>query len=126
MEAAGGSFLEVTTASAADSGLADRFGMGLYPGQSLRLYAADKSNMRWGFANSDGSFRDAVVVTSDGNVGMGTEAPAARLHVQGDAAVDGQLRIGPYVLSASQQGLQVCRGPTCQFLLEVDEDGEEQ
>lgn len=98
--------------------LDSRSGIGIYPGQSVRMYAPRHGDLRFGFAQQDGGFRDAVVVNKDGDMGLGIE-PSARLHVGGDLAVNGTVGIGPYVLSATNQGLQVCKqGGSCQYVFE--------
>lgn len=82
------------------------------------------SSLHMGFAQQSGGFRDAIVVSSQGDVGIGVEQPAARLHVDGNVIVGGGIAIGPYTMRATRQGLQVCMQGgtgTCQMLLATDE-----
>ncbi|WIA10854.1 hypothetical protein OEZ85_011020 [Tetradesmus obliquus] len=98
-----------------------RHGIGVYPGRSLRMFAAAEGDIRLGFAQASGGFHDAVLVTKGGDVGLGLE-PSARLHVGGDMLVNGSLGLGRYTLQATDKGLQVCRqGGSCQYLLAEEE-----
>lgn len=104
----------------ADKSLQDRHGLGVYPDNSLRLYAARGGDLRLGFAQEDGGFHDALLIAEQGDIGIGVE-PLAKLHVGGNLAVNGSVGVGPYVLSATGKGLQVCRqGGRCLYLLEED------
>lgn len=51
--------------------------------------------------NASGSTAERFRITKDGNVGIGTTAPAAKLEVNGTAQVTGILNVGGQLLSAS-------------------------
>ncbi|KAF6250469.1 hypothetical protein COO60DRAFT_1646854 [Scenedesmus sp. NREL 46B-D3] len=113
-----GALVEVVKAN---QSLGSRHGLGVYPGESMRMFAAGKGDMRLSFAQDDGSFVDAVLVTKHGDMGLGVEpSPSTRLHVGGNMAVNGSVAIGPYLMSATSKGLQVCRqgGGRCQYVFD--------
>lgn len=113
-----GSLFEIGSDQAIDL----RYGLGVYPGQSMRMYAANGADIRLSFAQKDGSFLDSMLVTKDGDVGLGLE-PSARLHVGGNMLVNGSLGIGPYMLTPTNKGLQICKnGSACQYLFEVGDE----
>lgn len=69
----------------------------------VATYAATASAL----SASDGSPADAVVVDADGNVGIGTTTPSARLDVHGN------IRLGPagqYNAAAANENLRIVRG----------------
>jgi hypothetical protein len=112
-----GSLIETVSTQ---GGLGGRHGLGVYPENKLRLFAAGGTgSIRLGFAQGDGSFYDAVLVEPSGDIGLGVE-PQAKLHVGGNAKINGSVEIGAYVLSSTKDGLQVCRtgGSDCQMLFQ--------
>jgi hypothetical protein len=99
---------------------ATRYGLGVYPGHTLRLFGRQGGEVRIGQAASDGAFDDALVINKTGDVGIGVDEPSARLHVGGDVSIEGAVNIGRYVLRAGTKGLEACRQDTgqCSFLFE--------
>jgi hypothetical protein len=73
----------------------DRFGMAQLPAGKLALYSGDVfggSAVQIGTMTGASTFSPSMTVARGGNVGIGTEIPAAKLHVIGDTQLDGQLR----------------------------------
>lgn len=91
---------------------ADRYGVGTYGAADTVVYAASAATgarVRVGFAASDtiASFVDALTVTrngaltTSGNVGINTLAPAAQLHVVGNVRVDGNVAATDAVVTSN-------------------------
>jgi hypothetical protein len=68
----------------------------------LHVQGSGSTSSTWTaqFHNSTGS-NNALMVRDDGNVGVGTSAPATKLQVSGDAIVTGDVRIGTSTSSAA-------------------------
>lgn len=64
-------------------------------------FADTKNNKRWNFTidSTSGSFRVKdtglvrMVISDDGNIGIGMNAPTSRLHVNGDANFSGSINV---------------------------------
>ncbi|MGE0479469.1 MAG: hypothetical protein AB7Q17_03250 [Phycisphaerae bacterium] len=69
----------------------------------VATYAATASAL----SASDGSPADAVIVDADGNVGIGTTTPNAKLDVHGNIRVGSA---GQYNVAASTENLRIVRG----------------
>ena len=54
------------------------------------------------FGHYDGSWSDQVVISTSGNMGIGTSTPAYRLDVLGDARVSAQMMLGQYTLNPAR------------------------
>ncbi|KAL7574752.1 hypothetical protein ACA910_017316 [Epithemia clementina (nom. ined.)] len=61
----------------------------------FNIYAESQSQRVLPFMIASGAKSLSLVVDKNGNVGMGTDSPAAKLHVLGSARIDGDLNVGP-------------------------------
>jgi hypothetical protein len=75
----------------------DRFGMAQLPAGKLALYSGDVfsgSAVQIGTMTGASAFSPSMTVARGGNVGIGTVDPTSKLHVIGDAQLNGDLRFG--------------------------------
>ncbi|KAL7571340.1 hypothetical protein ACA910_007656 [Epithemia clementina (nom. ined.)] len=61
----------------------------------FNVYESTRDRRTLPFKISSGATSLSIAVSKDGNVGLGTDSPAAKLHVLGSTRIDGNLNVGP-------------------------------